>query len=68
MKKTLLLSIILLITSLSSCGVQQNVNSYTTVKPYNLSKKETALLQLLPLQQGHVYLFIIEIKREDASQ
>ncbi|EOP51605.1 hypothetical protein IIW_02360 [Bacillus cereus VD136] len=67
MKKTLLLSIILLITSLSSCGVQQNVNSYTTVKPYNLSKKETALLQLLPLQQGHVSFYEVTIPHKQAE-
>ncbi|PEF75282.1 hypothetical protein CON94_10710 [Bacillus pseudomycoides] len=67
MKKTLLLSIILLSTSLSSCGVQQNINSYTTVKPYNLSEKETALLHLLPLQQGHVSFYEVTIPHKQAE-
>ncbi|MEY8350573.1 hypothetical protein AALF16_20160 [Bacillus cereus] len=65
MKKVLILSIILLITFLSSCVVQQNKNSYTTVKPYKLSEKETTLLQLLPLQ--HVSFYEVTIPHEQAE-
>ncbi|WP_243523611.1 hypothetical protein [Bacillus pseudomycoides] len=67
MKKTLLLSIILLIAFLTSCGVQQNTDSYTTAKPYKLSEKETALLQLLPLQQGHVSFYELIIPHKQAE-
>ncbi|MEN1934170.1 hypothetical protein AAIE21_00865 [Paenibacillus sp. 102] len=67
MKKVLLLSIILSITFLSSCGVQQKIDSSTTVKPYQLSEKETALLQLLPLQQEHVSFYEVTIPHEQAE-
>ncbi|WP_410983315.1 hypothetical protein [Bacillus cereus] len=67
MRKLLLLSIILLIAFLSSCIVQLNTDSYTIVKPYKLLEKETALLQLLPLQQEHVSFYEVTIPHKQAE-
>ncbi|EEL49865.1 hypothetical protein bcere0022_28280 [Bacillus cereus Rock3-44] len=56
-----------MITFLSSCIVQLNTASYTIVKPYKLSEKETTLLQLLPLQQEHVSFYEVTIPHKQAE-
>ncbi|WP_459500078.1 hypothetical protein [Bacillus sp. C1] len=67
MKKTLFLSTILLLIFLNSCNFHQNEKTYPIVKPYRLSEQESTILQLLPLQQGHVSFYEITIPHKQTE-
>ncbi|WP_369903125.1 hypothetical protein [Bacillus manliponensis] len=63
MKRTLITFLFICLFTISGC-TSEHINSstnHTTVKPYHLTKDDQALLQLLPIRQGNIQLYDINI-------
>ena len=61
MKKIRFLVTILWFVFISGCSFQQPDNSYTTIQPYELSKKESVILQSLPFTQEQVSFYEVTV-------
>lgn len=63
MKRTLKAFLLLCLFVISGCTSEQisSSTSYTTVKPYHLTKDDQALLQLLPVERGNMQIYDINI-------
>lgn len=61
MKRKCFLLLLLFVIPLTSCSLQKNNTSFITVKPYELSEKESNILEIFPVPQGNIHFYEVAL-------